>query len=426
MSQSLTQQEQEKLAIINQTLSGELTKAQAATMLGISTRQVKRIKSKVREQGAIAVVHKLKGRVSNHRIDHTIKEKALKTIKEQYTDFKPTFATEKLAAEHGIVLDPETTRLWMIENNLWKSRKQKQTTYHSWRPRKDYFGEMEQFDGSYHYWFENRYCDEEGNPIEICLLAAIDDATSQVTKAMFAPNEGVIAVLLFWKEYSEKHGKPVSLYLDKFSTYKINHKHAMDNTELMTQFQRVLQTLGIQRILAHSPQAKGRIERLFQTLQDRLVKELRLAKINTPADGNIFLNDIFLPGFNEQFAVIPAKTGDVHRPLRQEEKATMDHIFSIHNQRRINLDFTIQFKNHWYQLTEIQPTTVRPLEQVTIATWLDGTIHIFLKNHELAYVLLSEKPKRQRIRQPIILTTHTLNYKPPPDHPWRRLFKRRS
>ena len=180
-----------------------------------------------------------------------------------------------------------------------------------------------------------------------------------------------------------------------------------------------MRQLAIDPIPANSPQAKGRIERLFKTLQDRLVKEMRLANISSPQEGNTYLKELFLPKFNEKFAVIPAKAGNVHRSLPPEEKGQLRHIFSVQETRRVNLDFTIQFKNNWYQLTEIQPTTVRPLMRVTMETWLDGSVHIILKDRELAYSILPEKPRKQRIKQPVILTTHTLNYKPPPNHPWR-------
>jgi hypothetical protein len=252
------------------------------------------------------------------------------------------------------------------------------------------------------------------------LLASIDDATGIITKAQFAANEGVVAVFTFWQEYVCTVGKPVSIYLDKFSTYKINHKAAVDNSELMTQFQRAMGTLAIQLITAHSPEAKGRVEKLFGTLQDRLVKEMRLAHINTPEEGNRFLTDVFLPKFNQQFSVVPVKEGNVHKSLSPEEKTHLNYTFSIHEKRRINLDFTIQFKNHWYQLTEIQPITVRPLMRVTVETWLDATLHLVLNGHELAYIRLPERPKKQRIKQPLILTTHKLNYKPPADHPWKK------
>lgn len=419
----LTKREEEKLAVINDCLSGKITKAQAATILGISTRQVKRLKSSVREEGVLAIIHKLKGKQSNHHIEEMTRDKALTVIKEKYADFKPTFATEKLEENHDIHISRETTRRWMTKEGLWKPKQQKHTIYRSFRSRKEYFGELQQFDGSYHYWFENRFVDGNGNPIEACLLAAIDDATGEITRAEFAEHEGVIPVFRFWKRYVEEIGKPVSIYLDKFSTYKINHKNAVDNKDLLTQFQRAMRQLNINPIPVNSPQAKGRIERLFKTLQDRLIKEMRLVNITTPEEGNRFLKEVFIPKFNEKFAVVPVKEGSVHRPFLQGEKENINHIFSIHDTRRVNLDFTIQFKNNWYQLTEIQPTTVRPLMIVLIETWLDESVHIILKDQELAYILLPEKPKKQRIKQPIILTTHTLNYKPPPNHPWRLYAK---
>lgn len=414
-----TEEERYKFDIITKVIRKEIKPGHASKLLGISPRQIRRLRIVVKQYGITAVQHKLKGRKSNHHIDPEIKKKAVAVIQETYGDFKPTFATEKLAENHDIHISYGTTRLWMIEQGLWKERKQKQITYRSWRPRKEYFGELEQFDGSYHLWFENRFVTEQGQPIEVCLLASIDDATGRITKAQFAANEGVVAVFTFWKEYVEDTGKPLGIYLDKFSTYKVNHKAAVDNSELMTQFQRAMHTLSILLIPANSPEAKGRVERLFQTLQDRLVKEMRLAGISTPEAGNTFLAEVFIPKFNQQFGVAAAKEGDVHRKLVLEEKH-LKSIFSIQTTRRVNLDFTIQFKNNWYQLNEIQPTTVRPLLHVTIETWLDQSVHLTLRGHELRYILLPEKPKKQRSKQPPILTTHSLNYKPPPNHPWRK------
>lgn len=416
--------EQYKFDVITKVLKKEIKPGLAAKLLCVSPRQIRRLKIAVGEYGASAFIHKLKGRQGNHHIDPLVKEKALTAIKEVYSDFKPTFATEKLEENHSIRVSHETTRLWMIKEGLWKSRKQKQSVYHSWRPRKEHFGELEQFDGSYHLWLEDRFADDNSDPIEICLLASIDDATGEITKASFSANEGVMAVFTFWKEYVEEVGKPLSIYLDRFSTYKINHKAAVDNSELITQFQRAMQQISVQLITAHSPEAKGRIERLFGTLQDRLVKDMRLAHVLTPEQGNIFLRDVFVPKFNSKFTVVPAKEGNVQKPLLKEEKEQIRHIFSIHETRRINLDFTIQFKTTWYQLTEIQPTTVRPLGIVRVETWLDNSIHIMLKGQELAFIILPEKPKKQRIKQPLILTTHKLNWKPASDHPWRRYGKK--
>lgn len=416
---TFTSEEEEKLVIIQSAIEGRITNSHAAKELRLSVRQIQRIKAEIKKHGTIAVIHKLKGRASNHHLDPHVKEKAIQIVRENYSDFKPKFAAEKLQENHTLSVHSQTLRRWMHKADLWKIHRKKQPTYFAWRSRKEYYGELEQFDGSYHYWFENRYCDESGNPIEVCLLASIDDATGEITKATFAAHEGVIPVFTFWKDYVENIGKPSSIYLDKYSTYKINHRAAVDNSDLVTQFQRVTQTLSVLLIFANSPQAKGRIERLFQTLQDRLVKEMRLAKVNNPIEGNIFLKEVFIPKFNEQFMVVPAKEGNVHKPLQDDEKQSIHHIFSIHQTRRVNNDFTVQFQNTWYQLTEIQPTTVRAQEKVLVAVWLDNSVHIILKGQSLSYIVLPEKPKKQRMKQPAILTTHKLNWKPPKDHPWR-------
>ncbi len=416
----LIAEEQYRFSVITQVIKKEIKPGQAAKILDLSVRQIRRLKTAITISGKDTIGHGLRGKESNHQIDPQVKEKALTLIREKYSDFKPTFASEKLREDHNLAITGQTIRMWMSEAKLWKPRKQKQTEYRSWRPRKEYYGELEQFDGSYHLWFENRFIDEERNPIEVCLLASIDDATGKITKAVFAANEGIHAVFIFWKEYLEEIGKPANIYLDKFSTYKINHKAAVDNEDLMTQFQRAMSTLAISLIHANSPQAKGRVERLFQTLQDRLVKEMRLATINNPIEGNKFLKEVFLPKWNSgKFVVVATKEGDVHKPLLKEETGNINHIFSIQETRKINNDFTIQFKTKYYQLMEIQPTTVRAREEVIIEVWLDGSIHILKKTHELSYIVLPDKPKRQS-KQPIILTTHKLNYKPPQNHPWRQ------
>lgn len=418
---AFTTKERERLAVIQNAIKGTITNELAAKQLQLSVRQIKRLKKKVREEGNSAIIHQLKGKDSNHRIDDTVKDAAIKLLTKKYADFKPTFASEKLEENHNITISYQTARRWMTKEGLWKPRKQKKGTYRSWRPRKAYYGELQQFDGSYHLWLELRFCDENGEPIELCLLLSVDDATGKITHAIFAENEGVIAVFRFWKTYVETNGKPQHIYLDKFSTYKINHKKAVDNHELLTQFQRAMQQLGVNLIPANSPQAKGRVEKLNGTLQDRLVKELRLATIAMPEEANTFLKEVFIPKYNEKFAVIAAKEGDVHSPLQKAEKENLNHIFSIHDTRKINNDFTIQFKNLWYQLQEIQPTTIRARMTVMMEIWLDGTIHIMLKHHELQYFILPKKPQKQNsMKQPTILTTQRLNYKPPANHPWRK------
>lgn len=417
----LKEGEKQKFEIITSVLNKKITNGQAAKKLGLSIRQIQRLKIEVRNHGSAALIHHLKGKPSNHKLYQAVKLEALSLVKEKYSDFKPKFASEKLEENHQLIIHPETLRLWMIEENLWKVKKYKHPEYHAWRERKEYFGELQQFDGSYHLWFEERLADEYGNPQEVCLLASIDDATGKITHAKFDFNEGVVAVFNFWMEYLLILGKPVGIYLDKFSTYKINHKSAVDNLGLMTQFQKAMKLLSIEVINANSPEAKGRVERLFGTLQDRLVKELRLANIKTIKDGNKFLKEIFIPKFNAKFSVLAEKEGDVHRQLIQKEERSLKSIFSIKSTRRINSDYTIQFKNHFYQLGEIQPITIRPKDKVSIEEWLNKTIHFKFKEFNLKYFLLPEKPKKV-YRQPAILTNHPLNWKPPPDHPWR-LFK---
>lgn len=409
----------QKLEVINSLLNRKITNGQAAKRLGLSVRQVQRLKVEVRKHGTEALIHHLKGKPSNHKLHQTVKLEALSLVKEKYSDFKPKFASEKLEENHQFIIHPETLRLWMIEENLWQVKKYKHSQYHAWRERKEYFGELQQFDGSYHLWFEERLLDEYGNPQEVCLLASIDDATGKITHALFDFNEGVIPVFNFWVEYILTLGKPLGIYLDKFSTYKINHKSAVDNLELMTQFQKAMKLLDIEVINANSPEAKGRVERLFGTLQDRLVKELRLSGINTIKDGNKFLKEVFIPKFNAKFSVIPQKQGNVHRQLTQKEKRSLKSIFSIKSTRRVNFDFTIQFKNHFYQLEEIQPVTLRPREKILVEEWLNKTIHFKFGGKYLKTFILPERPKKIS-RQPVILTSHPLNWKPPPNHPWRR------
>lgn len=414
----LSSEEKQKLSVITSLLDKKITNGAAAKRLGLTVRHIQRLKAGIKKHGVSAIIHHLKGKPSNHKLNQEVRLTALSLVKKEYSDFKPKFASEKLKENHQLVINPETLRLWLIKDGLWKARKQKDVDYHAWRERKEYFGELQQFDGSYHLWFESRLLDELGNPQEVCLLASIDDATGQITHAVFDFNEGIIPVFNFWLQYVKTQGKPLGIYLDKFSTYKINHKSAVDNSELMTQFQKSMKLLGIQVINANSPQAKGRIERLFGTLQDRLVKELRLSGIVTIKDGNKFLKE-FIPKFNDRFSVYPTKDGNVHRQLTRQERVQLKSIFSIKSQRRINSDFTIQFKNNFYQLEEIQPTTVRPEDKVVTEEWLDRTIHFRFKEHDLKYFVLPEKPKKI-FRQPVILTNHPLNWKPPSDHPWRK------
>lgn len=403
-----------KFETVTKLINGSITISQAREQLGLSTRQIKRLKRRVADSGASGIVHGLRDKPAHNRIAQGVVNETSRLLAERYADFGPTFAAEKLKDVHGITLSDERVRQLMIERDLWKPRKKKENRrYHAWRPRREWYGAMEQFDGSYHHWFEDR-------AEECCLLASIDDATSHITKAVFGTSESVREVASFWRGYVATLGKPQSVYLDKFSTYKINHKNAVDNHELMTQFQRMMQELGIALISAHSPEAKGRIERLFGTLQDRLVKELRLAGISTIPEANIFL-ETFIPEFNAQFGVSATKEGDFHRPLSETEKNNLDAIFSIQNTRKVQNDFTVRFENQWLQLEKIQPCTVLRNDTVLIEQRQDGTLHIRLRRHYLTFNILPARPEKASAR--ITALVPRKEWKPPENHPWKKPFK---
>ncbi len=413
---TMTHQEVSRYAVIKNLIAGRINGTAAAGQISLTVRQVKNIKAKVMKEGVKGVMHKSRGRQSNRKIAEEKMKKIERLVRENYYDFGPTFAAEKLAENHHMIISDETLRNRMAGWKLWKIKPRKQSrTMHCWRPRKDYYGEMQQFDGSYHPWLEDR----QG---ELCLLLSVDDATGKITHAKFDRNESVKAVFAFWTEYCEKNGLPVSIYLDKFSTYKVNHKNAVDNHELKTQFERAMREAGVKPITAHSPEAKGRVERIFETLQDRLVKEMRLAGIATMADANRFLTD-YLPRFNARFAVMPNKKADLHRPVNESARERLPQIFSIHSPRKINNDYTIMFKNQYFQLDRHQPTTVYKKDTVIMEERLDGTIKVALKRQYLKYTLLPERPRKQiSVALPALTRRKQSDWKPPMDHPWRRVF----
>jgi hypothetical protein len=421
-SVTLSARELKQYEIINKTLEGKLTIKQAAEELKITPRQVKRLKIKVRDGGAEGLAHKNRGKIPNNKFSVEYIEHAMELIKELYHDFKPTFAGEKLLENHGIKLSEETTRLAMIDAGIWQPKTRKiRAHYRAWRERKECYGDMEQFDGSYHDWFEGRLLDADNQPVkEACLLAAIDDATGKLTKLKFDDSEGVVPVDTFWKEYTKSLGKPLKIYLDRGSTYKVNNKHLFDDPTVLTQFERAMEELRIKVIHANSPQAKGRIERLFKTLQDRLVKELRLAGINTIAEANEFLEKIFIPKFNEKFSVIPKKPDNLHTPLTETELARINNIFSIQTYRSVNNDFTIRFKGKWFQLKELQPTLVLRKDQILVEEHLDGSIHMNLRGHYLDFVELPQRPEKVKMHV-TGLTKERQIWKPPINHPWKKL-----
>jgi len=410
----LTAQELDRYDVIRSCIDGDITNKEASVRLGLKVRQVQRMKRAVEKEDTHGVMHKSKGRASGNATDDTTIKKVIAFFEEKkHKDFGPTFAQEKLAGQ-GVVMSTEALRLLMIKKEIWKPHKRRgPQIVREWRERKECFGELVQFDGSYHDWLETG--DKE------CLLAAIDDATSSIVEALFENNEGVCAVFRFWWLYVEIHGRPVAIYLDKFSTYKINHKSAVDNPEFMTQFERAMKELGVRVICANSPEAKGRVERLFGTLQDRMVKEMRLQDIKTRDAGNTYIRDHYKDDHNKRFSVPAKNIIDAHRPLSDELKTRLSSIFSIQSKRKVNNDYTIQFDGRWFQLEAVQDTTVYKRDEVIVEERLDGSLHIRFKNIYLKYRKLPGRPKPLHV--PVVaLTKRKPDWKPPPNHPWRNVF----
>ncbi len=418
---TMTQKEARHYDIIKELISKQINGTDASKQLELSLRQVKRLKANVMRLGIKGVINSNRGRPGNRKMDQKIVEKAKKSLNEKYSDFNPLLAQEHLRDDDNICTNKETVRKWMIEENLWQPRKKSSIKKHFWRERKDNYGEMQQFDGSYHDWFEGKNIEEVGE--EQCLLLAVDDAKGTITHAKFDKNEGVVAVFNFWKEYFEEHGLPMSIYLDKFSTYKINHKNAVDNKDLMTQFERAMRQLGVRVIHANSPQAKGRVEKMNGTLQRRLVKEMRLANINTIVEANKYLKEIFIPKFNAQFGVVAKRKANLHKKLSKEQKNSLEQIMSIQSERIVNNDYTVRFKGRYYQLEEVQPVTVYKRTRVTIEKHVNGELKIFLRNKYLNHFVLPERPKKDIDVKLVALTkTKPVGWTPPADHPWKAQF----
>jgi transposase-like protein len=302
----------------------------------------------------------------------------------------------------------------MIKEEIWKPKSKKKETHREWRQRKSSKGEMIQYDGSYEHWFEDR-----GG--EVCLLAGIDDANSEVW-ARFDAHEGVEPTFNFWREYIERFGKPNSIYVDKFSTYSMNHKLAKENPDTLTQFERAMENdLNVEVIKANSPQAKGRVENLFKTLQDRLIKELRLKNISTLHEANQFLEKDFLPKYNAKFMVEPRSQADLHKKLNEQEKKKLDSVFSRQYKKVVMNDFTVSHKKNCYQLEKIQPVTICKQDRVTVEERMDRTIQIRLRGKYLNYRMLPERPRKINGKNnPQWVIPKSTAHAPPADHPWRQ------
>lgn len=374
----MNQRERDVLKVMSLVVEGKRTQCEAGRLLSLSERQIRRIQRSMEADGDGAVIHGLRGRPSNRRLEEATKRSALDLYRRQYGDFGPTLAAEKLAKRDGVVVKARTLRQWLLEAGLIQPRRRR-AKHRSRRTRRACFGEMIQADASEHDWLEGR------GP-RLTLVGMIDDASSRVT-ARFHESETIEAYMdVLWR-WIDIHGRPVSWYSDRHGIFRAEDKNGEST---LTQFSRALGELGIGLIMANSPQAKGRIERLWATAQDRLVKELRLAGACTIEQTNKVLEEVFLPWFNEHCAQEAASGNDAHRALGKSHDLAA--ILSIQEQRKVANDYTIRFEGKVYQL--LPP--VWPGEcgaRVIVESRLDGSMKVRFKGRYLEYKLAARQAR---------------------------------
>lgn len=412
----MTASDRKRLSVVGRCANREIMQSNAATILGISTRQVKRLVQRYRREGDRGVIHKMRGQPSHNATPRETKNKILSLYSQMYEGFGPTFAAEKLWEEQKLAISDETLRLWLKANNIpYPARRAR--PHRSWRLRKSCYGEMVQMDGSHHDWLE-------GRGERLVLMAYIDDATNRVF-ARFYQSEESYSALDSFQRYIRKNGLPCSLYLDRHSVYKAQRRPLEISEQLegiqepQSNFQRALKELGVEIIHAYSPQAKGRVERLFRTLQDRLVKELRLKNICTKEHANRFLEK-YLVQYNRQFRVAAENTADLHQRL--PKGIDLRKILCMREQRTVKNDFTITFRGSQYQIKDrIKSRTI------IVETWLDSSIHFVCDGKELRLKKIP-LPVREQIESAGKSHPQITYQRPPKDHPWRRrrFFKRKA
>ena len=389
----------EKLKVITDVTEKRISQKIASKRLNLSSRQIRRLIKRFKTQGAKGLTNKHRNTVSNRKLPDDLRLKVLELYKQNYPDFRPTFFCEKLSELHNIEISKETARKWLLDEGLWK-RERKIKLRKQLRERKPCFGEMLQLDGSKHDWFE-------GKRDKAVLMSFIDDATGFIF-SRFYEYEGTIPAMSLLKQYTEEYGLPMSIYSDKHTTYKSTDK----NKEALSQFGRALEELGIELIHANTPQAKGRIERSFRTLQDRLVKEMRLKNIMGIETANNFLKE-YLPVFNSKFNVIPFDNADVN--IKIDKTVNLDDYLCIKQERTVKNDNTISYNSKLYQL---EPG-IRA-KKVTIEEHIDGSVHIKYNGASLKYKEIIKRPAK--LAEKVIKIRK--EYIPPAGHPWRQSFNK--
>lgn len=366
---------------------GQITLREAAQRLKRSERQVKRIWARYRARGDAGLVHGNQGRPSNRRTDAGIRQAALEAYRLYYPDFGPTLAAEKLGQRQGIQVDHETLRRWLMASGQWQ-RKRRRSLYRSRRSRRERFGELVQFDGSPHAWFEDR------GPA-CCLMNMVDDARG-ISLAFLCEQETTEAAMRLLWSWIDSYGIPQGLYCDRKNAFVLDREPSIEDQLAGVQpespFQRACRRLGIELIVAHSPQAKGRVERNHGVYQDRFVKELRLAGISSIEQANRFLQDSYLPAINKRFAKAAAEPEDAHVPL--VDGTDLRDVFCFEDNRVVSRDYVLQFERRLYQIPPRLRHRPRPADKVVVRKWLDGSVHFYWKDKPLpVQELILPQPK---------------------------------
>ena len=391
----LSTKDRDRLKILHEVKRKHLTQRAAAQQLGISDRWVRKLLVRVKKEGDGGIVHRGRGRVSNRRLPEKVRRQALKLMEAQYRDFGPTLACEYLAKDHQVEVSKETLRQWLIGAGLRRVKRRKAEEVHVWRPRRSCRGELVQWDTSEHDWLEGR------GP-RLYLVAMIDDATSQAY-ARFVGHDSTEENLRVLWEYLKRWGRPVEFYTDKSSLFTVNAPapEAADEAvkEELTQIGRALQELGIGWIAAHSPQAKGRIERFFGTAQDRLVKGLRLAKAASLEEANTYLEREYLPLWNRSFTVVAANPTDAHRPLGAEHELAA--ILSQVEERVVTPDYTIRYQGKIYQIARGDIRAGLRGGRVRVEQRLDGSLAVKFREHYVSTAECQPRPKTPPPPKPV-------------------------
>ncbi len=399
---TMSQKELKRLQVISKALEKQIRQREAADILELSERQIRRIIKRLRDEPGRGVIHRSRGKLSHRATIGVVKNKILRLCRGVYSGFNPTFASEKLFERDKITISRETLRQWFIAEGI-RYEKRKARPHRQWRERKQHYGKMVQMDGSHHDWFEGR-----SQPC--VLMGYIDDATSKVY-ARFYAYEGTIPAMDSFKRYIVKHGIPASIYLDRHAAYKSKGKATIEEElsgrEPMSEFERALDDLGVRVIFAQSAPAKGRIERLFKTFQDRLTKEMRLRRIKSIPEGNIFLGQ-YLPGFNKRFGVLAIKDVDLHRRL--PAGIDLDGVFSLRTPRALRNDFTVVHAGKMYQIEDAIRT-----DKVIVEERLNGAFLITHKGRPLRYRYITQRPLEKK-KLPVV---HNKVPTQPKDNPWR-------